>query len=89
MFFLLLMAQFQILTAEIAALKRFWKDVGIENRGESYTVTLDKRPLKTPSGNSLLLPSNKSLVASLIAVEWDSQEKIIKPHALTMVKNID
>ncbi|KAF8626248.1 hypothetical protein AX15_004927 [Amanita polypyramis BW_CC] len=65
-------------------LKRFWKDVGIEKRGESYAVTLDKRPLKTSSGNTMLLPPNKTLVASLIAIEWENQEKIIKPHALTM-----
>lgn len=66
-------------------LKRFWKDVGIEKRGESYAVTLDKRPLKTPSGNALLLPPHKPLVASLIAIEWDNQEKLVKPHALPMV----
>jgi chaperone required for assembly of F1-ATPase len=68
-------------------LKRFWKDVGIEKRGESYAVTLDKRPLKTPSGNALLLPTHKPLVASLIATEWDNQEKMIKPHALPMVRS--
>ncbi|KIL68592.1 hypothetical protein M378DRAFT_71536 [Amanita muscaria Koide BX008] len=65
-------------------LKRFWKDVGIEKLGGSYTVTLDNRPLKTPSGNKLLLPKDKALVTSLIATEWDSQEKMIKPHALPM-----
>ncbi|KAK2460595.1 hypothetical protein APHAL10511_007065 [Amanita phalloides] len=64
--------------------KRFWKEVGIEKHGESFAVTLDKRPLKTPSGNALLLPRNKTLVASLIATEWDNQEKMIKPHALPL-----
>ena len=70
-------------------LKRFWKDVGIEKRAESYAVTLDKRPLKTPSGNVLLLPRHKPLVASLIAAEWDNQEKLIKSHALPMVRNLN
>ena len=68
-------------------LKRFWKEVGIEKRGESYAVTLDNRPLKTPSGNALLLPPHKPLVASLIAIEWDNQEKMVKPHALPMVRS--
>lgn len=70
-------------------LKRFWKHVGIEKRAESYAVTLDKRPLKTPSGNALLLPRHKPLVASIIATEWDNQETMIKPHALPMVRSLN
>ncbi|KAF4576450.1 ATP synthase complex assembly protein atp12 [Pleurotus pulmonarius] len=67
-----------------ATLKRFWKTVGIDKHGDSLAVTLDKRALKTPSGNTLLLPQNKRLVATLIAGEWDSQETMLKPHALPM-----
>lgn len=66
-------------------MKRFWKDVGIERRQNMLSITLDKHALKTPSGNTLLLPTNKSLVASLIAAEWDHQETLLKPHALPMV----
>jgi len=46
------------------------------------TVTLDKRPLKTPSGKLLTVPASRPLLASLIAHEWDSQDNVIKPHAL-------
>ncbi|PPR04955.1 hypothetical protein CVT24_010413 [Panaeolus cyanescens] len=67
-----------------ATLKRFWKTVDIERRGDSFAVTLDKRALKTPGGQTLLLPLNKALPASLIAAEWDLQETLIKPHALPM-----
>ncbi|KAL0947065.1 hypothetical protein HGRIS_013206 [Hohenbuehelia grisea] len=65
-----------------ATLKRFWKTVGIETRDNSLAITLDKRALKTPSGNTLLLPLHKRLAATLIATEWDSQETLLKPHAL-------
>ena len=68
-----------------ATQRRFWKDVGIERRGDSYTVTLDKRALKTPAGKTLLLPLNKVVAATLIAAEWDHQETLLKPHALPMV----
>ena len=68
-----------------ATQKRFWKEVGIEKRGDSLTITLDKRALKTPSGQTLLLPLNKKLPAALIAAEWDNQEVLLKPHALPMV----
>ncbi|KAF8911089.1 hypothetical protein CPB84DRAFT_1763330, partial [Gymnopilus junonius] len=67
-----------------ATQKRFWKNVGIECRGDSLAVTLDNRALKTPGGQTLLLPWNKSLPASLIAAEWDHQETLLKPHALPM-----
>ncbi|KAG6831188.1 hypothetical protein H0H92_012328 [Tricholoma furcatifolium] len=65
-----------------ATMRRFWNDVGVEKRGSSYVVTLDKRPLKTPSGQVLALPETKSLMASLIAAEWDHQATLLKPHAL-------
>ncbi|KAA1471300.1 ATP12-domain-containing protein [Dentipellis sp. KUC8613] len=67
-----------------ATLKRFWKTVDVEKRGDSLAVTLDKRPLKTPSGNQLLIPQEKKLVATLIATEWENQETLLKPHALPM-----
>ncbi|KAH7910648.1 hypothetical protein BJ138DRAFT_1152421 [Hygrophoropsis aurantiaca] len=65
-------------------MKRFWKTVGIDRREDGIAVTLDKRALKTPSGNTLLLPKNKRLVATLIAHEWENQETLLKPHALPM-----
>lgn len=83
-----------------ATLKRFWKNVGIEARPNPSTasastpasdvskdhlvVTLDKRALKTPSGNPLLLPKQKALAATLIAAEWDNQETLLKQHSLPM-----
>lgn len=66
-------------------MKRFWKDVGIDKRGDDFVVTLDKRALKTPSGNVLLLPPDRGLLAALIAAEWDHQETLIKPFALPLV----
>lgn len=68
-------------------MKRFWKKVGIDKRGDSLVVTLDARALKTPSGNPLLVPSSKTLLATLIAAEWDHQTSLIKPHALPVVSS--
>ncbi|CCM07223.1 uncharacterized protein FIBRA_09568 [Fibroporia radiculosa] len=67
-----------------ATLKRFWKTVGIDAREDGFVVTLDKRPLRTPSGKHLILPRNKRLVATLIASEWENQETLLKPHTLPM-----
>ncbi|KAI0713433.1 ATP12-domain-containing protein [Earliella scabrosa] len=67
-----------------ATLKRFWKNVDIEKRDGGYAVTLDRRPLKTPSGKRLIIPPEKRLVAALIASEWENQQTVLKPHALPM-----
>jgi ATP synthase mitochondrial F1 complex assembly factor 2 len=72
-------------TGAEATLKRFWKTVGVETRDDAYAVTLDKRALKTPSGNAFRVPHEKSLVATLVAAEWENQETLIKPHALPLV----
>ena len=53
--------------------------------GNGLAVTLDNRPLKTPSGNKLQLPQNKRILAMLVATEWENQDKILKTHALPMV----
>jgi chaperone required for assembly of F1-ATPase len=84
-------AQFGLLMPEPGAevtLKRFWKTVGVERRGNEFSITLDKRPLKTPSGNMLLLPEDKRMVATLVATEWENQETLLKPHALPMVSRL-
>ncbi|KAJ7063162.1 hypothetical protein C8F01DRAFT_1131778 [Mycena amicta] len=65
-------------------MKRFWKTVSVGRHQDSFTVLLDNRPLKTPSGNLLLLPPKKSLVATLVATEWDNQDTVLKHHALPM-----
>lgn len=67
---------------------RFWKTVGVEKRGENLAVTLDNRALKTPEGATLMVPENKSLVAGLVAAEWEHQSTQLKPHALPMVRLI-
>ncbi|KAK7014987.1 hypothetical protein R3P38DRAFT_2787104 [Favolaschia claudopus] len=65
-------------------MKRFWKSATVDKRNGSWTVLLDNRPLKTPAGNILVLPPQKSLVATLVAAEWENQETLLKHHALPM-----
>ena len=33
----------------------------------------------------LEIPKTKRLLATMIAYEWDNQEKLVKPHALPLV----
>ncbi|KAG8748737.1 ATP synthase complex assembly protein atp12 [Ceratobasidium sp. 414] len=63
-------------------LNRFWKTVDIAENDGILTVTLDGRPLRTPGGAKLEIPTSRRVLAALIATEWENQEKLIKPHAL-------
>lgn len=53
-----------------------------------YQVLLDARPLKTPGGKALWIPSEKRALAYLIAAEWDNQRQVLKGHALPMVPTL-
>ncbi|GAA50290.1 ATP synthase mitochondrial F1 complex assembly factor 2 [Clonorchis sinensis] len=48
-----------------------------------YEVQLDKRKLRTPGGNTLLIPNEALALA--VAVEWDSQKDTIKRHSMHLV----
>ncbi len=53
-------------------LKRFWDEAHVEKVEGGYTVTLDKRPLKTPMKRPLIVPSEA--LAAEIATEWQAIE---------------
>jgi len=57
-------------------MKRFYRDASVAPQTGAFAVLLDGKPVKTPSGNSLVLPSEK--LASAIVAEWQAQgEEII------------
>ncbi|KAA1107051.1 ATP synthase complex assembly protein atp12 [Puccinia graminis f. sp. tritici] len=67
------------------SLRRFWKTVDVHKQEDGqYSIRLDLRNLKTPSGKPLVLPKTKLVLATLIAREWDEQRKILKQHSLPM-----
>ncbi len=68
-----------------ATLKRFWKAVDIESSDAGFHVTLDSRPLKTPSSNTITIPSNRFILATLIAAEWSQVSSAsIRQHQLPL-----
>ncbi|KAI8867747.1 ATP12-domain-containing protein [Ramicandelaber brevisporus] len=73
------------LPAKDGALKRFWKHAHvIELPTGELQIGLDKRPIRTPGGKQITLDSKHRLLAMLVAAEWDSQAKTIKPHSLSL-----
>lgn len=60
--------------------KRFYKGAGVGEGEGGFTVTLDGKPIKTPSGRTVIVPVRS--LAETIAAEWNAQGDIIDP--LTM-----
>ena len=69
-------------------LRRFWKSVHLTQTqtGGEWVVKLDARPLKTPGGRVIAIPHRRRLLASLVALEWSEQTRVLKPHALPLVR---
>lgn len=62
----------------IAEVKRFWKNVTVQNG----TVLLDSRPVKTPGRATLQVPTPQ--LAEAIANEWRAVEDTVKPQNMPL-----
>jgi chaperone required for assembly of F1-ATPase len=62
-------------------MKRFYKDVSI---GPGFHVLLDGKPVLTPGGHPLRLPTEA--LADSIAEEWASQGEEIDPRSMPMTR---
>jgi chaperone required for assembly of F1-ATPase len=63
---------------------RFYKEVSVDTADGLHRVLLDGKPIKTPGGAILALPT--SALAQAIADEWQAQETTIQPHAMLLTK---
>jgi len=64
--------------------KRFYKDVSVEAQASLHRVLLDGKPIKTPGGALLALPSEA--LAQAIAEEWRAQDPLIRPETMMLTK---
>lgn len=60
-------------------MKRFWKDVTVEQEGGGWQVALDGRRLKTQGKRPQMVPSRA--LAELLAGEWATQGEEVDPAA--------
>lgn len=63
-------------------MRRFWKDVALEQGADGYGIRLDGRPLKTPMRRELYLPT--SALADAVAAEWAAVGEHIDPLTMPM-----
>jgi chaperone required for assembly of F1-ATPase len=60
--------------------KRFYAHAGISETADGFAVTLDDKPVRTPSGDLLIAPVKE--IADSIAAEWNAQKEIIDPTTM-------
>ena len=59
--------------------KRFYKNAAVQNADGAFAVTLDDRPIKTPAGKLMNVPTHA--LADAVAGEWNAQgEEIGRAH---------
>ena len=63
---------------------RFYKQVSLDAADGLHCVLLDGKPVKTPGGAILALPS--LALAQAVADEWRAQEKTIQPQTMLLTK---
>ena len=63
-------------------MKRFWKDVSIEQEGEGWGIRLDGRPVHTPARALLIVPTEA--LARAISAEWAECGKDVDPCAMPL-----
>ena len=64
--------------------KRFYKEADIAEADGGFAVTLDGRPIRTPSGRQVVAPT--SSIAEAIAAEWNAQGETIDPLTMPLTR---
>ena len=67
-------------------MKRFWDRAEIEAEGGSYVIRLDSKPMRLPSGETLLI--DQRVLAEAIAAEWraPAMGTAVLPHHLPLTQ---
>jgi chaperone required for assembly of F1-ATPase len=64
--------------------KRFYTRAGVVESSDGFAITLDDKPVRTPSGRALAAPTRD--IAEAIAAEWDAQKDNIDPLTMPLTR---
>jgi chaperone required for assembly of F1-ATPase len=64
--------------------KRVYAEAAVGQTEGGFTVTLDGRPIKTPSGRILTVPARE--IADAVATEWEAQKETIDPLTMPLTR---
>jgi chaperone required for assembly of F1-ATPase len=64
--------------------KRFYAGAGVAEAPDGFSVVLDDKPIRTPSGRAVAAPSLQ--IAEGIAAEWEAQQEFIDPMTMPLTR---
>ena len=64
--------------------KRFYTNAAVGEADSGFAVTLDGRPIRTPSGRRVVAPTRE--IADAIASEWNAQGETIDPLTMPLTR---
>lgn len=64
--------------------KRFYKEVGVTEVEGGFGITLDGKPIRTPSGRQVVIPARA--LADAVAAEWAAQGEAIDPVTMPLTR---
>jgi chaperone required for assembly of F1-ATPase len=64
--------------------KRFYAGAGVAEAEGGFAVTLDGKPIRTPSGRQVVTPTRE--IAAAIAAEWNAQGEMINPLTMPLTR---
>jgi chaperone required for assembly of F1-ATPase len=64
--------------------KRFYTSAGVAEADGGFAVTLDGKPIRTPSGRQVIAPTRE--IADAIAAEWNAQGDMINPLSMPLTR---
>ena len=64
--------------------KRFYASAGVSEADGGFSIMLDGKPIKTPSGRQMIAPARS--IAEAIAAEWNAQGEIIDPLTMPLTR---
>jgi chaperone required for assembly of F1-ATPase len=64
--------------------KRFYAHAGVTETTGGFAITLDGKPIRTPSGRQMVAPTRQ--IADAIAAEWEAQIETIDPLSMPFTR---
>src|SRR6478609_6450 len=64
--------------------KRFYTEAGVAAAEGGFAVTLDGKPIRTPSGRQVVIPAKP--LAEAVAAEWAAQKETLDPMTMPLTR---
>jgi chaperone required for assembly of F1-ATPase len=64
--------------------KRFYAEAGVTDADGGFAVTLDGKPIRTPSGRVVTVPARE--IADAMSAEWRAQKETIDPLTMPLTR---